>query len=53
MVVADAEPPTPSCTGRGVDVSPVDPQPWGRFVYFADPDGNTWAVQEIVIPDLG
>jgi uncharacterized glyoxalase superfamily protein PhnB len=38
---------------RGVDVSPVDDQPWGRFVYFKDPDGNPWSVQEIVIPDLG
>ena len=34
-------------------MSPVDDQPWGRFVYFSDPDGNTWAVQEIVIPDPG
>jgi catechol 2,3-dioxygenase-like lactoylglutathione lyase family enzyme len=33
--------------GRGVDVSEVDPQPWGDFLYFADPDGNTWAVQQM------
>ena len=23
---------------------------WGRFVFFSDPDGNRWAVQQIVIP---
>ncbi|MDJ0114003.1 glyoxalase, partial [Rhodococcus erythropolis] len=37
---------------RGIDISPIDDQAWGRFIYFADPDGNKWAVQEIVIPDL-
>ena len=33
--------------GRGVEVSDVDVQPWGSFIYFGDPDGNTWAVQQI------
>jgi catechol 2,3-dioxygenase-like lactoylglutathione lyase family enzyme len=33
---------------RGVDASEVDEQPWGRFVYFKDPDGNQWALQQIV-----
>jgi uncharacterized glyoxalase superfamily protein PhnB len=28
-------------------VSDIDEQPWGRFVYFSDPDGNSWAVQEL------
>jgi hypothetical protein len=28
-------------------VGEVDRQPWGAFVYFADPDGNGWAVQEL------
>jgi catechol 2,3-dioxygenase-like lactoylglutathione lyase family enzyme len=32
---------------HGVDVSEVDEQPWGLFVTFADPDGNTWALQQI------
>lgn len=32
---------------RGVEAQGVDEQPWGRFVYFADPDGNTWSVQEL------
>ncbi|MBB2956233.1 catechol 2,3-dioxygenase-like lactoylglutathione lyase family enzyme [Pseudoclavibacter helvolus] len=33
--------------GRGVEVSDIDEQAWGRFVYFADPDGNTWSIQEL------
>jgi predicted enzyme related to lactoylglutathione lyase len=33
--------------GRGVEVSEIQDFPWGRFVYFSDPDGNGWAVQEI------
>ena len=50
MVVADAAAARAELAGRGVEVSEVDDQPWGRFVYFADPDGNTWSLQEIVIP---
>jgi len=34
--------------GRGVDVSDVEAYPWGRFCFFADPDGNTWSVHEPV-----
>ena len=33
--------------GRGVEVTEIEEYPWGRFVYFADPDGNKWSVQEI------
>jgi predicted enzyme related to lactoylglutathione lyase len=47
LVVRDIEAARAELTGRGIDVSPIDDQPWGRFVYFADPDGNAWAVQEI------
>jgi hypothetical protein len=32
---------------RGVEVSEVQEFPWGAFVFFADPDGNSWAVQQI------
>lgn len=32
---------------RGVEVSEVHTYPWGSFVYFSDPDGNGWAVQQI------
>ncbi|WP_394247764.1 glyoxalase superfamily protein [Arthrobacter pityocampae] len=47
VVVADAERARLELLGRGVDVSDVDDQPWGRFVRFADPDGNAWALQEL------
>lgn len=47
MVVADADAARAELVGRGVDCSEVDEQPWGRFVYFADPDGNTWALQQL------
>lgn len=50
MVVADADAAHAELTAKGVEVSPVDEQPWGRFVYFADPDGNAWALQQIVTP---
>ena len=49
-VVADADAIRAELVGRGVDASEVDEQPWGRFVYFADPDGNSWAFQQIVKP---
>ena len=50
MVVADAAAARAELAGRGVEVSEVDDQAWGKFVYFADPDGNTWSLQEIVRP---
>ena len=37
-------------TARGVAAQGVDEQPWGRFVHFADPDGNSWTLQEPVYP---
>jgi catechol 2,3-dioxygenase-like lactoylglutathione lyase family enzyme len=47
LVVANADDAHADLSGRGVEVSAVDDQPWGRFVYFTDPDGNAWNVQEI------
>ena len=47
MVVADADAARSALVAAGVDASEVDDQPWGRFVYFADPDGNTWALQQV------
>jgi len=47
MVVADADAAHDDLAGRGVEVSEVDAQPWGRFVYFRDPDGNRWALQQL------
>jgi catechol 2,3-dioxygenase-like lactoylglutathione lyase family enzyme len=47
VVVADVAKARDDLLRKGVDASPVDVQPWGSFVYFADPDGNTWALQQI------
>ena len=52
-VVKDADAAREEMAGRGVEVSDVDEQPWGRFVYFKDLDGNGWSLQQIVIPDQG
>ena len=46
-VVADADAAHAELAGRGVEVSDVDDQPWGRFVFFQDPDGNRWALQQL------
>ena len=51
LVVEDIEVAREELVGRGLDVSAVQDFPWGRFVFFTDPDGNRWAVQEI--PDYG
>jgi predicted enzyme related to lactoylglutathione lyase len=48
VVVDDIEAAHADLSGRGVDVSDVQDFPWGRFVFFSDPDGNGWAVQQIV-----
>lgn len=47
MVVKNAQVAHDVLTERGIDVSEVDSQPWGKFVYFSDPDGNSWSLQEI------
>jgi catechol 2,3-dioxygenase-like lactoylglutathione lyase family enzyme len=47
MVVPDVEAARAELIGRGLQVGEVDRQPWGSFVYFSDPDGNGWAVQEL------
>ena len=47
LVVSDIEAAHAELAGRGVEVGDVQDFPWGRFVFFADPDGNGWAVQEI------
>jgi catechol 2,3-dioxygenase-like lactoylglutathione lyase family enzyme len=47
MVVGDADATRAELVGRGVEASEVDDQPWGRFVRFADPDGNRWSLQEL------
>ena len=47
MVVPDIVAAHDELAGRGVEVSDVQDFPWGRFVFFADPDGNRWSVQQI------
>ena len=47
MVVADIEAARDELASRGVEVSDVQDFPWGRFVFFSDPDGNGWAVQQL------
>ena len=51
MVVADIREAREELLGRGADVSEIEVHPWGSFVFFSDPDGNTWALQQI--PDRG
>jgi predicted enzyme related to lactoylglutathione lyase len=48
MVVADIDAARAELSGRGLDVGEVQDFPWGRFLFFSDPDGNGWAVQQIV-----
>ena len=50
VVVDDADAACAYLRDRGVQCSDVDEQPWGRFVRFDDPDGNKWALQQIVRP---
>jgi catechol 2,3-dioxygenase-like lactoylglutathione lyase family enzyme len=50
LVVDDAAAARAELAGRGVDASEVQEFPWGKFVFFADPDGNRWSVQELVAP---
>jgi predicted enzyme related to lactoylglutathione lyase len=50
LVVTDIEAARGELAGRGVEVSQIqalDPRDGGKFMFFSDPDGNNWAVQEI------
>jgi|SRR5215213_5322966 len=47
LVVPDIEAAHAELVERGVEVSDVQDFPWGSFVFFSDPDGNGWAVQQI------
>jgi predicted enzyme related to lactoylglutathione lyase len=47
LVVTDIEAARAELAGRGVEVGEIQEFPWGRFVFFSDPDGNGWAVQEV------
>lgn len=47
LVVTDIQAAHDELAGRGVEVSDVQVFDWGSFVFFNDPDGNSWAVQQI------
>ncbi|HEX5928088.1 MAG TPA: VOC family protein [Solirubrobacterales bacterium] len=47
LVVEDIEAAREELVGRGIEASEVQDFAWGSFVFFADPDGNRWAVQQI------
>jgi predicted enzyme related to lactoylglutathione lyase len=53
MVVEDAGASREDLLSRGIEASEVQSFPWGDFVFFSDPDGNGWALQQIMNPDLG
>ena len=48
MVVPDIEAAHDELVNRGAEVSEIHELAWGRFVFFADPDGNKWAVQQLL-----
>ncbi len=47
LVVPDADAARADLEQRGIEVSEVSEFPWGRFVFFSDPDGNKWSVQQV------
>src|SRR5207244_12371709 len=47
LVVPDINAARAELVERGVEVSEIQDFPWGSFVFFSDPDGNSWAVQQI------
>jgi catechol 2,3-dioxygenase-like lactoylglutathione lyase family enzyme len=51
LVVADVHAARDELVGRGLEVGEVQDFPWGSFVFFEDPDGNSWAVQQIPAGD--
>ncbi len=51
LVTADVEAERAGFLDRGLEVGDVEDLPWGRFVYFTDPDGNAWSVQQSVRPE--
>ena len=51
LVVADVNAARAELVERGVEVSDVQEFAWGSFVFFSDPDGNRWAVQQLPARD--
>jgi predicted enzyme related to lactoylglutathione lyase len=49
MVVADVKEVRDELIKRGAEVSEIEVMPWGSFVYFSDPDGNRWSLQQLPV----
>ncbi len=49
MVVPDVKEARDELVRRGADVSEIEVMPWGAFVFFSDPDGNGWALQQLPV----
>jgi len=47
VVVDDVQAWRAELMGRGIDVGDVQDLAWGSFIYFRDPDGNSWSVQQL------
>lgn len=47
VVIADADAAHAELSSRGVQVTDVQELAWGRFIYFSDPDGNKWSLQQL------
>ncbi|MDQ3148420.1 MAG: glyoxalase superfamily protein [Chloroflexota bacterium] len=47
LVVEDVAAIRQELIGRGVETGDIDVQEWGSFIYFSDPDGNTWTAQQL------
>ena len=48
MVVSDINVARAELAERGVEGSEIQEFAWSSFVFFSDPDGNGWAVQQIL-----
>ena len=47
VVIPDADEALAQLRAKGVEAQGIDEQAWGRFVYFTDPDGNAWTLQDL------
>jgi catechol 2,3-dioxygenase-like lactoylglutathione lyase family enzyme len=47
IVVSDIDAARAELIERGLEVGEVQDFPWGKFIFFSDPDGNRWAVQHV------
>jgi len=52
MVIKDATAAHKELTDKGIECTDVQVLPWGNFVFFNDPDGNMWSLQEITTREL-